>query len=493
MKNQHFNKEKVISSLFWKLMERCGTQGIQLIVQIILARLLMPEEYGLIAIVMVFISLANIFIQSGFSTALVQKKDTDEVDFSSIFYINLLISVLLYIIIFISAPYIASFYFTPQLTVIFRVLPVILIFGAFNSVQYAFVARNMLFRRLFISSLVAIITSGILGIAAAYIGLGVWALVIQQISNQLIITIVLWFSIKWRPRLLFSYKRVKVLFTYGSKLLISALIDTIYTDLCTLLIGRLYNSSMVGFYNKGKQLPQLLVDSINVPILSVLLPTLSVHQDDKEKVKEMMRRAVMTTSFILFPMMIGLAAVAEPLVRIILTEKWLPAVPFIQIFCFQYALRPIHTANLQAIKAIGRSDIYLKLEIIKKVIGLTILIVSLNYNIYAIAFGVALSSIISTFINAYPNKVLLNYSNKDQLHDIIPPFLIAILMGGIVYAIKILHLNVWSMIVIQVIGGILIYFGLSKIFKIENYTYIVSTIKQLFTTKKESIVKSFIS
>ncbi len=488
MQRQQLNKEKIITSLFWKLMERGGTQGIQFVVQIILARLLLPEEYGLIAIVMVFICIANIFIQSGFGTALVQKKDADDLDFSSIFYLSLFISILLYIIIYISAPFIATFYMQPQLISVLRILSITLIIGAFNSVQHAFIERNMLFKRLFTCSFGAIITSGILGITAAYLGFGVWSLVIQQLSNQLTMTVILWFNIRWRPQLLFSLERVKTLFSFGSKLLISSLIDTLYTDLCTLLIGRLYPPSMTGFYNKGKQFPQLIVDNINVPILSVMLPTLSAHQDDKKKVKEMMRRAIMTSSFVLFPMMIGLAVVAEQLVQIVLTEKWLPAVPFLQIFCFQYALRPIHTANLQAIKAIGRSDIFLKLEIVKKIIGLTILAASLKYGIYAIAVGVAVNSIISTFINAFPNKALLNYSIKEQMCDIIPSLLLALLMGGIVYAFRMLRLNIWYMIGMQVIGGVLIYIGLAIIFKIESFHYMVSTIKQLFNSRKESLI-----
>jgi len=401
------NNSIILSSLMWKFLERGGTQGIQFIVQIVLARLLSPDEFGAIAIVLVFINLARVFVQSGFNTALIQKKDADKVDFSSVFYLSLLVAAILYSIIYFSAPYISRFYMQPQLVQVLRVLSVTLFIGAFNSIQNAFVARNMLFKRLFISSLGAVIASGIVGIAIAYRGGGVWALVAQQLTNQLMVAIILWFTVKWRPHFICSFKRLGELFSYGSKLLASALIDTLYRDLRTLIIGRIYMPEMLGFYNRGEQFPKIIVSNINGSIQSVMLPTLSAHQDDTKRVKEMMRRAIKTSSYIIFPMMIGMIVVAEPLVKIVLTDKWLPAVPFLQIFCISYALMPIHTANLQAINAMGRSDIFLRLEVIKKIIGLIILGISLQFGVYAIALGQVFGGIISTFINAYPNKELL--------------------------------------------------------------------------------------
>ncbi len=463
------SKSQVISSLFWKLLERIGTQGIQFIVQIVLARLLLPEEYGIIAIVMVFILLANVFVQSGFNTALIQKKDADEVDFSSVFFLSLVVAALLYIIIFFLAPYIAAFYSQPLLVPVLRVLSTTLFIGAFNSIQNAFVAKHMLFKKLFTSSFGAVIISGIVGIVMAYGDFGVWALVAQQLLNQMMVAILLWFTVKWRPHLLFSFKRIRNLFSYGSKLLASALIDTLYRDLRTLIIGRMYTPAMLGFYNRGQQFPNIIVSNINGSIQSVMLPALSTHQDNRKRVKDMMRRAIVSSSFIIFPMMVGMAVIAEP---------------FLQIACFTFSLWPIHTANLQAINAMGRSDIFLRLEVVKKIIGLIILGISLPFGVYAIAIGQVVSSFISTFINAHPNKQLLDYSYKEQWSDIIPPIMISLVMGVIVYSINFLSLPALKLLVVQVGLGITIYLGLAKIFKIESFSYLIETVKQLLKSRK---------
>lgn len=473
---------KVLTSFFWKLMERGGTQGIQFIVQIILARLLAPKEFGAIAIVMVFINLAQVFVQSGFNTALIQKKDADELDFSSVFYLSLFVAVLLYVLIYFTAPFVADFYRDPILVPILRVLGCTLFFGVFNSIQNAYIARHMLFKKLFYSSVGAILISGTVGIIAAYNGLGVWALVIQQLLNQLSITVIMWFTVKWRPKTIISFKRIKELFSFGWKLLVSSLLETIYVDLRTLIIGKIYNPAILGYYNRGQQFPNVIVANINGSISSVMLPTLSAHQEDKKRVKEMMRRAIVTSSFLIFPMMIGMAVVAEPLVKIVLTDKWLPAVPFLQIFCITYSFMPIQSANLQAINALGRSDIYLIISIIKRVYGLIILLISIRFGVYAIAMGQTLIAILSSILNAYPNKKLLDYSYREQWTDIMPSVLISIIMGTIVYMFKFLNLGSWETLLLQVGSGIVIYVFLARILKLESYNYLVNTTKELIDT-----------
>lgn len=478
------NKSKILSSLIWKLLERSGTQGIQFIVQIVLARLLLPEDFGTIAIVTVFIALAQVFVQSGFNTALIQKKDVDNIDFSSIFYLNTVIVILLYFIIYVSAPIISNFYNDHSLVQLLRVLALILPFGAFNSIQNAYVSRNMMFKNLFFSSLGAILISGTVGIALAYAGFGVWALVVQQLVNQISITYILFFTVKWRPQLVFSIIRVKRLFSYGWKLLASQLLNVLYMDIRTLIIGKFYSSSMLGYYNRGQQFPKVIVTNLDGSIQSVMLPTLSAHQDNRKRVKDMVRRSIVTSSFLIFPMMIGLAVVAEPLVKIVLTDKWLPSVPFLQIFCISYALRPIHTANLQAINAMGRSDIFLKLEIIKKIIGLAILIVTLPFGVYAIALGMVFSGLIASFVNAYPNKQLLDYSYKEQWIDVVPSLLISVAMGAVVYMFNFLNISSVQILVLQISSGTIMYIGLSKIFKIESFNYLITTVKQLLNSKK---------
>lgn len=483
--NNEINKLNVISSLFWKLMERGGTQGIQLIVQIVLARLLIPEDYGMIAIITIFIAIANVFVQSGFNTALIQKKDTNEVDYSSVFYLNLFISVVMYLVLFFSAPIISTFYNMPLLISVIRVVSITLFFGAINSIQNAIIARKMQFKNLFFSSLGSILISGTIGIVMAFKGYGVWALATQQIANQLSITIILWFTVKWRPKLLFSIDRVKGLFSYGSKLLVSSLIDTFYNNLRSLFIGKLYTSSMLGYYNRGQQFPSIIVTNINGSIQSVMLPTLSSHQDNVQRVKSMVRRSIVTSSFLIFPLMVGLAVVAKPLIIIILTEKWLQAVPFLQIYCFSYALWPIHTANLQAINALGRSDIFLKLEIVKKIMGIIILGITIKYGVYAIAIGEIISGLLSTIINAYPNRNLLDYSIKEQLLDIMPSLLISLVMGVIVYLINFIGLNEWLTLLIQIIAGLISYIGMAKIFKLECYQYLITTVIELLNRKNK--------
>ena len=485
MKSQD-TKAKVIYSLMWKFFERGGTQGIQLVVQILLARLLLPEDYGVIAVVTTFIVIANVFVQSGLNTALVQKKDADEVDFSSIFYLSLFIAGVLYIILFFSSPFIADFFRMQELKLVLRVLSLKLFFGAFNSIQNAYVAKHMMFKKLFFSSLGAIVLSGAAGVVTAFLGWGVWALVAQQLVSQISITLILWFTVKWRPLLVFSFKKVKVLFSYGSKLLASSLIDHIYKEIRTLIIGRIFTKDVLGIYSKGQQYPRILAININDSIQAVMLPALSLHQDNKPKVKSMVRRSIVTSSFIMFPAMIGLAAVAEPMVKVLLTEKWLPSVPFLRIFCMTYALWPIHTANLQAINSLGRSDIFLKLEIVKKIIGVSILIVSIRYGVFYMALGVLLSGIISSFVNAYPNKKLLNYSYFEQCKDLLPSLIIASIMGGSVYAISFLNLETILILLLQIVAGVIIYVGMSKIFKIEAYEYLVKTAKDLLKKRTEA-------
>lgn len=483
MKNNH-TKSNILSSLFWKLMERGGTQGVQFIVQILLARLLAPNEFGMIAIVMVFIQLAQVFVQSGFNTALIQKKDADEDDFSSIFFLSLGIASVLYVFMYTIAPHVASFYENSMLSPVLKVLSLTLFAGAFNSIQNAYVSRNLLFKKLFKSSLGAILFSGIVGIIAANQGLGVWALVIQQLLNQVSITIIMWFTVKWRPKLVFSILKVKEMFSFGWKLLVSSLLNVFYMELRTLVIGKIYTPSTLGYYNRGQQFPKVIVSNIDGSIQSVMLPTLSAHQENKKRVKEMMRRAIISSSLLIFPMMIGMAVVAESLVKIILTDNWLPAVPFLQIFCLSFALWPIHTANLQAINALGKSNIFLKLEIVKKIVGIIILGASLPFGIYAIALGEVLSGLISSFINAYPNKLLLDYSYKEQWADITPSLLITVVMGGIVYLVKFLNLLAWQTLIVQITVGICIYIGLAKIFKIESFEYLVRSIIELMNEKK---------
>lgn len=480
----NISNRKIFTSLIWKFLERGGAQAIQFVVQIILARLLLPEDYGLLAIITVFIVLSNVFITSGFSTALIQKKNVDEDSYSSVFYISLLVAIVLYVILFFFSPWLASFYDEPSLILGLRVLAITLFIGVYNSIQNAIVSRELLFKKLFLSTLIAIVISGVIGIYVAYLGYGIWALIIQQILYKLINTTILFFVIKWRPKLVFSIRKVKDLFTFGWKLLVSTLIDTMDRNLRSLVIGKIYNSSSLGFHNRGRQFPELLISSVNGTIQSVMLPVFSSEQDNKIRIKEMMRRSIVTSTFVIFPMMIGLAIIAEPLVLLLLTDKWLPAVPFMQIYSISFALWPMHTTNLQAINAMGRSDVFLKLEIIKKTISLCILFVSIQYGIYAIAFGSVISGIFSSFINTYPNKKLLNYSFKEQWKDVLPTLGISLIMGLSVYSIRYLNMSSFLTLALQIFSGGIVYLALAFVFKLESFIYLKNTVIDMVSKKE---------
>jgi teichuronic acid exporter len=477
-------KTSVVSSLFWKFLEGGGVIGVQFIVQIILARLLLPEDYGIIALITFFIAIAGVFIQSGLGTALIQKKEATDEDFSSVFYLTLGIALVLYCILFLASPLIAAFYDQPIITPVLRVLGLSLFFGAIVAVQYAVIARDFQFRKFFISSLGAVLLSGILGIAMAYSGFGVWALVGQQLTSMMALCIIMWFTVKWRPRLLFSLARAKGLFSFGWKLLLSDLMNVGYNNASYLFIGKLYPPSMLGYYTKGQEFPKVMVANVDSSIQAVVLPAYSKNQDNRPLVKKIMRRALVTSSFLVFPIMVGLAVIAEPLVVLLLTDKWLPCVPFLQIFCAVYALWPIHTANLQAINALGRSDIFLRLEIVKIVIGIFVLAVTITIGIYAIALGMVVTGIIGTFINSYPNKELVNYSFTEQWKDLAPILILSLTMGAIAYSILFLSLPIWATLIIQIGVGAIVYLGLAWLLKLESFTYVMGTVKEYFPKGK---------
>ena len=479
-------KYKVFSGLFWKFTERIGIQGIQFVISIVLARLLAPSDFGIIGLITVFIAIAGIFVSSGFGQSLIQKKEVDDIDYSSVFYMSLVISIFMYIGLYFLAPLISVFYEESILIPIIRVLSLTLILGAINSIQNAVLTKNMMFKKTFIVNLGGIITSGIVGIAIAYLGYGVWALVISQLASQVVTTIIMWFTVKWRPKLLFSLERLRSLFNFGSKLLVSGLLDTIYNNLYSLIIGKLYSRELLGYYNRGQSMPNLFASTINGTIGGVMFPALVLHQNDINRLKTLVKRMIVTSTFFVFPMMVGLAAVAKPLVLILLTDKWLPCVPYLQISCITFAFYPIHTSNLQAVNAIGRSDVFLKLEIVKKIIGITAIFVTAPFGVMAMVIGLAVISVICTAINALPNKKLLNYSYKEQMMDILPSILLSTVMGGILLVVFLFRFNSVITLVIQALVGIVFYFTAAYILKFECFRYLIKMIRKGKGTLKQS-------
>lgn len=469
--------KKVLHGLVWRFLERSAAQGVAFIISIVLARLLEPKVYGTIAMVTVFTTLLQVFVDSGLGNALIQKKDADDLDFCSVFYFNIALCLGLYLLMFVLAPYIASFYKMPELTSLVRVLSLTIIISGVKNIQQAYVSRHMLFKKFFFSTLGGTVGAAVVGIWMAYNGYGVWALVIQNIFNQCVDTAILWITVGWRPKKLFSWQRLKGLFSYGWKILTAAFIDTAYRDIRSLIIGRMYSSEDLAFYNKGQQFPKLVITNINSSIDSVLLPSLSNEQDDVVRLKAMTRKSIQISTFIIVPMMVGLAMCAEPLISIVLTDKWLPCVPYLQIFCFSFAFYPIHTANLNAIKALGRSDLYLKIEIIKKVIGLILVIVTMWISVKAMAYSLIISAIISQIINSWPNKRLLGYSYFEQMKDILPQISIAVLMGIIVYLVGMIDVSNVCRLFLQIYVGIFSYILLSHVFKIDSYEYVSNLIR----------------
>lgn len=472
-------KDKLVTSnLLWRLLERFGAQGVTLIVSIVLARVLDPSVYGTIALITVITTILQVFVDSGLGTALIQKKDADTLDFSTVFYCNFAVCILLYGGLFLCAPMIAKFYNNIELIAVIRVLGILLIISGFKNIQNAYVSRNLLFKLYFFATLGGTISAAIVGIWMAYNGYGVWALVIQNLVNQGIDTVILWKLVKWRPTREFSFARLKILYSYAWKLLLSSLLDTVWNQLRQLIIGKKYTTTDLAYYNKGNEYPNYATLALNSSIDSVLLPVMSQSQDSIEMVKAITRRAIKTSSFILWPMMMGLAACATPFVNLVLTEKWLPCVPYLTIFCIVYAFYPIHTANLNAIKALGRSDLFLRLEIIKKIMNLVIILISMQFGPFYMALGSIVGSVFSQLINSWPNRKLLNYRYSEQLMDIMPYIVLSIAMAVVIHGISLLNMpDIWCLI-IQILSGSVFYICISWILKIDSFIYCTNLIRK---------------
>jgi len=478
------NNRTVLTNLMWRFAERCGAQLVAFIVSIILARILDPNAYGTVALITVFTSILQVFVDSGLGNALIQKKDSDNKDFSTVFWANLLFCCLLYVLLCLISPLIANFYGNSSITLYMRVLGLTVLISGLKNVQQAFVSKNMLFKKFFFSTIGGTVTAGIAGVTMAYMGYGVWALIAQQIINLAIDTTILWLTIKWRPKLFFSLERLKKLLSYGWKLLVSSLMENIYTNIRQLVIGKIYSSADLAQYNRGRQFPNLIVTNINASIDSVLLPSMSKEQDDKTRIRSMTSRSIKISTYIMAPLMMGMVFVAEPLVRLVLTEKWLPCITFLRIFCITFMFYPIHTANLNAIKAIGRSDLFLKLEILKKIVGMVALVSTMWISVEAMAYSLLITSILSQLINSWPNKRLLHYGYLQQLKDIIPSIALSIGMGCCIYPVLWIGYSDIVTLIIQIVLGITLYIGGSLVFKLESFQYLFKIMKSYIFKKR---------
>lgn len=479
------DKQGVMSNFFWKFAERIGAQLVTLAVSVVLARILAPEHYGTISIILIFINIANVFVANGFTASLIQKKDSDELDFSTIFYFNILFSVFLYGVIFVTAPYVEAFFGLADLCLALRILGLKIPITAFNAIQQAYVAKHMMFRKLFWATLGGTVVSAFVGIWMAYNGFGVFALVGQYLTNGFIDTVILWIAIRWRPLPKFSRARFQALYGYGWKNLLTYLVRTLYDDIYSLVIGKKYTSADLAYYTKGRQYPNLIVSNLNTSLCSVLFPAFVRYQDDIPRLKDALRRSVKLGSYILCPFLIGLAVCAEPFIEILLTAKWLDCVPYLQIVCIYQLLIPMSSASLQVIKSLGRSDILLKSEIVKRCVGIVILVVSMQFGVLAIAFGAALATVFNSFLDALATRKLVGYSFGEQIVDVGGSLLIGLVMGALVLVFNYVISNVILRLAVQVVTGAVFFVGASYVTKNKSFLFLLDFLKEKLHIKKK--------
>ena len=481
-------KEGLLENFAWVFFERISAQLVSTVVSIILARILLPSDYGIIAIVNIFITFANIFLSYGFNNALIQKKDADELDYSSVLYFNILLTVFIYLVLFFCAPLLSEFYGQGYeiLTPVLRVLGLRLIVTGINSVQQAYVSKKMIFRQFFWSTMVGTVVSAVIGITMALNGGGVWSLVVQNLASIIVNTVTLAFLLRWIPLLKFSLARLKALWKFGSFMLVSGILMSAFEEVRALIIGKKYSLDEFAFYEKGKQFPSLVVNNTNTAIGTVLFPKMSNEQDDLTRLKQTTRMSIQFSGFIMCPLILGLFAIAENFVIVVLTEKWRPVVNLMQCFCIFYLFQPMHTANIQAIKALGRSDIFLKLEIVKKTIEILTLIITMSISINAVVYGMTILSVLFTLVNAYPNIKLLNYSIKEQIKDIAAPLVNSGVLAIALAMVDLLPIaDIWQML-IQIVAGAGIYILINLITKNEALNYIYSSMSARFHKKESS-------
>ncbi len=459
-------------------MEKFGSQVAQLTVSIVIARILDPSEYGSVSMLTVFIQIATVFVQSGLSSALIQKADADETDRSSVFFYSLGMATLVYLLLFSSSGLIAQFYGMPELSKLLKVQALILFPGAINSLQVSILSKRLEFRKQFFSSITAVLVSGATGIGLALSGYGPWALVGQQLVSSLVTCAVLWRLVAWRPHFVFSFKKTKALLSFGIKLLGANLVDTLYHNLESLIIGKKFSASTLAFCDKGKMFPLILINNIDGSLQSVMFPMYSMRQEDMIGLKRMLRRTLSMSTYLVFPLMTGLAAAAVPVIDLVLGDKWLGAVPFLRMYCLIASLFPFQTAPLQALNAIGRSDLYLRAISMKRSVGLILLgIAALVFNTpYAVVATAIAAEIAGTIFSMQPMVAIFNYSPNEQLKDALKSLLLSAVMGISVYAVGQMNFSYFVMLLIQVIVGVILYAFLSYATNNENFAYLLKVL-----------------
>lgn len=471
-------KKDTTKGVFWSLIERFGTQGVQFLVMLVMARLLSPNDYGVVGLLVVFVSIAQAFVDGGFSQALIRKKDRTEIDNSTVFYFNIVVSVVIYLIFYLFAPYVSVFYNMPTLTPFMRVICLSIIINAFGVVQRALFNANIDFKAQAKASLIAIVISGAIGISLALRGFGPWALVWQQLSNLIVNTLFLWIYSEWRPLLAYSWKSFNELFSFGSKLLATSLLNAIYNNIQTIVIGKLYSAKSLGLYSRAAHFADLPSQQFTSVFMRVTFPVLCKVQDDLERLTSVYRRMLRVSAYIVFPLLIGMAAVAHPMIRVLIGEQWLECAYMLQIICFAEMWYPIHAINLDILQVSGRSDLFLKIEIYKKIVSLALLAISAPFGIIAMCYSNLLSSLICLYINTYYSSKILGISLLSQLKDLFPTISLAMVMFVIVQVVIFFISNVFAQLIVGIIVGVVVYVSLSYILRFQEFNELVSLWKK---------------
>jgi O-antigen/teichoic acid export membrane protein len=483
-------RDKTVKGVSWSFISQISQAVITFIIGLILARLLSPTEYGLVGMVTVFIYVSYIFIDSGFSSALIQRKNCTNTDYSTVFYFNLFISTLIFITFFLSAEIISGFYNEPRLVNIVRVLSVLVILFAFSIVQKSILTKKINFRLQTLTFISSQIVSGIVGIIMAIYGYGVWSLIWKTILNQLLINLQYWFFVKWRPSLVFSKNSLKDMFSYSSKLLASGIINRIYDQSYSLIIGKFFNSRELGLYSRADQFVRIPSESISGSIMSVSFPVFSELQNEPVRLKNAALKIIKMTMFVNFNLLIGLFVISDNLVAGVLGNKWLDSVVYLKILCISGMIYPLHPINLNLITALGRSDIFLKLEIMKKLFAVPVIILGILLGVKAMIISMVISSLMALFINSFYSKKLVNLGLKEQLLNISGSFISGVIMGIIVFIIGLIlngKVNNITALIIQVTAGITTVLFLSKIFRNSEYLELKSIMHQYLKKSKNNL------
>lgn len=475
------NKGTIIKSLIYKTVERFSVKGLGFVISILLARMLSPEVFGQIALITVVINLSQSIIEGGLGTALVQNRDVDDRDYSTVFYICMAMSVVIAALVFAGAPLLAGYYKSPEMLLPLRVYIFSVFFSSYASILMARMQREMRFKQILYCSLTATCVSGALAVALAFTGAGIWTLVVYYFSHTVVNCIAMFAAVRWRPRLSFSVARAKVLYGFGWKMLASSLLCSLYYDLRSLIIGKRFSTEALGYYDRGNQIPFVISSALDSSVQSVMFPVLAKSQDDKGALKGILRRSLTISALLIIPAMIGLSAVSDTFIRLLLTDKWLPSVVFMEVLCIGHAASAITAPNLVAIKAMGRSDIYMKLEFVRRVLMLAVLAITVFAFdfVVAMAYSFALSAWIDAIVCAIPSGRLLGYGVVKQFKDMWKNILAAVLMGIAVWAVGLAAIPLFLKLVVQILTGIVVYILLCRLLKVEGFMYALNMIKGL--------------